>query len=56
MSNLLTLTQEEIDRFELKNKEVGDTITAEEYSKLQKEYEKDQNKEEAETAKKSDKK
>lgn len=37
MSNLLTLSQDEIDRFELKGKQVGDTITAEEYSKLQKE-------------------
>ncbi len=42
MSNLLTLTQDEIDRFDLKGKVVGDVITAEEYSKLQKEYEADQ--------------
>ncbi len=39
MSNLLTLSQDEITRFNLKGKEVGDVITAEEYSKLQKEYE-----------------
>lgn len=43
MSNLLTLSQDEIDRFELKDKQVGDTITAEEYSKYQKEYEDKQN-------------
>jgi hypothetical protein len=39
MSNLLTLTQDEIDRYNIKGKQVGDVITAEEYSKLQKEYE-----------------
>lgn len=44
MSNLLTLSQDEIDRFGLKGKVVGDTITAEEYSKLQKEYEGNRNK------------
>jgi hypothetical protein len=55
MSNLLTLTQDEIDRFELKGKEVGDVITAEEYSKLQKAFEDKQNepkKEEKKPAKK----
>lgn len=30
--NLVTLTQDEITRFEIKDKVVGDTITAEEYS------------------------
>ncbi len=44
MSNLLTLSQDEIDRFGLKGKQVGDAITAEEYSKLQKEYEANRNK------------
>ena len=44
MSNLLTLSQDEIDRFNLKGKEVGDVITAEEYSNLQKEYETKQDK------------
>ena len=56
MSNLLTLTQDEIDRFKLKGKEVGDTITAEEYSKHQKEYEADQDKPEVDTSGKSSKK
>jgi hypothetical protein len=37
-SNLVTLTQDEIDRFGIKGKQVGDAITAEEYSKYQKEY------------------
>ncbi len=46
MSNLLTLSQDEITRFNLKGKEVGDVITAEEYSKLQKEYEANRNKSE----------
>jgi len=46
MSNLLTLSQDEIERFNLKGKEVGDVITAEEYSKLQKEYEANRNKSE----------
>lgn len=45
MSNLLTLSQDEIDRFNLKGKEVGDVITAEEYSTHQKEYETRENKE-----------
>ncbi len=44
MSNLVTLTQDEINRFNLKGKEVGDAITAEEYSKLQMEYEASRNK------------
>jgi hypothetical protein len=39
MPNLLTLTQDEIDRYNIKGKQVGDVITAEEYSKLQREYE-----------------
>ena len=38
MSNLVTLTQDEIDRFGIKGKQIGDAITAEEYSKYQKEY------------------
>ncbi len=42
MSNLVTLTQDEIDKYDLKGKQVGDAITAEEYSKHQKEYEADQ--------------
>lgn len=45
MSNLVTLTQDEINRFNLKGKEVGDVLTAEEYSKHQKEYESNRNKE-----------
>ncbi len=44
MSNLVTLTQDEINRFNLKGKEVGDVLTAEEYSTHQKEYEASQNK------------
>jgi hypothetical protein len=44
MSNLLTLSPDEITRFNLKGKEVGDVITAEEYSKLQMEYEASRNK------------
>lgn len=47
MSNLLTLTQDEINRFGLKDKQVGDVITAEEYSELQKKAVKKENKEEA---------
>lgn len=45
MSNLLTLTDEEITRFGLKDKVAGDVITAEEYSDLQKKAEKAANKE-----------
>ncbi len=60
MSNLVTLTQDEITRFNLKGKEVGDAITAEEYSKHQKEYEANRNKSEdkpaVDTAAKSSKK
>jgi hypothetical protein len=60
MSNLVTLTQDEINRFSLKGKEVGDAITAEEYSKHQKEYLASQDKKEVKTsdsvAPKSDKK
>ncbi len=60
MSNLVTLTQDEITRFNLKGKEVGDAITAEEYSKHQKEYESARNKSEdkpaVDTAAKSSKK
>jgi len=59
MSNLLTLSPDEITRFNLKGKEVGDVITAEEYSKHQKEYEVSRNKSEdkpvVDTAKPSDK-
>lgn len=47
MPNLVTLTQDEIDRFEIKGKQVGDVLTDEEYSKLQKEYLESQNKSEA---------
>lgn len=59
--NLVTLTQDEIDRFSLKDKQVGDVITAAEYSELSRKALKKDNKEEAETeadkpAKKSDKK
>ena len=43
--NLLTLTQDEINRWEIKGKVPGDTITASEYSKYQKEYEADRKKE-----------
>ncbi len=59
MSNLVTLTQDEITRFNLKGKEVGDVLTAEEYSKHQKEYEADRDKSESkavDTADKSSKK
>ena len=49
MSNLMTLTQDEIDRWELKGKQPGDTITAEEYSKHSKEYQEKQNKQEVKT-------
>lgn len=49
MSNLLTLTQDEIDRWELKGKVPGDTITAEEYSKHSKEYNEKQNEQEVKT-------
>ena len=56
MSNLLTLTQDEINRFELKDKVVGDVITAEEYSKLVKKAEKAEDKKESEPVKKTDKK
>ena len=59
MSNLVTLTQDEIDKYDLKGKQVGDAITAEEYSKHQKEYEVSRNKSEdkpaVDTAKPSDK-
>ena len=48
MPNLLTLSQDEIDRFNLKGKQVGDTITDEEYSKYQKEYEANRDKESSE--------
>lgn len=58
MSNLLTLTQDEIERFELKDKVAGDVITAEEYSVLQKKAHegKKENAEEEKSAKKADKK
>ncbi len=60
MSNLVTLTQDEIDKYDLKGKQVGDAITAEEYSKHQKEYQEKQNKSEdkpaVDTAAKSSKK
>lgn len=60
MSNLLTLSQDEIDRFNLKGKVVGDVITAEEYSKLQKEHQapkkEDSSKEEVSKEVASDKK
>ena len=45
--NLVTLTQDEIDRFNLKDKQVGDAITATEYSALQKKAVAKENKEEA---------
>jgi hypothetical protein len=54
--NLLTLTQDEIDRWELKGKVPGDTITASEYSKLQKEFEANRDKQEAKTSDDSEKK
>lgn len=57
--NLVTLTQDEIERFGLKDKQVGDVITASEYSALSKKAVEKENKEEAEadkTAKKTDKK
>lgn len=53
MSNLLTLTQDEIDRWGIKGKVPGDVITAEEYSKYQKEYEADQDKPEVDTSNKT---
>ena len=59
MSNLVTLTQDEIERFNLKGKKVGDAITAEEYSKHQKEFETNRDKTsstEDETDKKTSKK
>jgi hypothetical protein len=52
MSNLLTLSQDEITRFELKDKQAGDVITAEEYSALVAKAEKSEDKEE-EKAKKA---
>ncbi len=54
--NLLTLTQDEIDRWEIKGKVPGDTITAQEYSKLQKEFEDNRDKKEATASDDSDKK
>ena len=48
MSNLLTLTDEEITRFNLKDKVAGDVITAEEYSALEKKAHEADNKDEAE--------
>jgi hypothetical protein len=51
--NLLTLTQDEIDRWEIKGKVPGDTITASEYSKLQKDFEANRNKKSSTEDKKS---